>query len=347
MIRTIALEAIWRAAIAIAASFVIASAAAISAHASGARSPDDVPAWFASSFLDFPDEIRDAAKANRRVLIYVGQEGCPYCRRLIAVNFAQHAIVDTMKAHFVPIALDLWGDRSATWVDGSTMSEKVLATRLGVRFTPTILILDERGTVVVRMDGYWPPPDFLAALEYAAGRHERDQTLATWLRGHVHEQASPVLHDEPFFLAPPYDLSRRADGKPLAVLFETVDCPPCDELHREALRRPEVLAEVARFDVVRFAPYAATPLVTPGGKRTTAAEWAKELGIAWSPSVVFFDSDGREVFRIDAYLRPFHFASSFAYVADRGYIAQPSFQRWMRERADSLRGRGKTVDIWK
>lgn len=310
------------------------------------RSADDVPAWFAVSFLDFRDELDEANRAGKRLLLYIGQQGCPYCRRLIAVNFAQRAIVDTMRAHFVPIALDLWGDRATTWIDGSTASEKALAKKLDVQFTPTILILDERGTVIVRMDGYWPPPSFLAALDYAAGHHEREGSLGDWLRTHVHEKASPELHDEPFFLAPPYDLSRRSDGKPLAVLWETVDCPPCDELHRDAFRRPEVKAELARFDVVRLEPYASTPLVTPDGQRTTAAGWARALGIAWSPSVVFFDTAGREVFRIDAYLRPYHLTSSFAYVTDRAYLREPSFQRWMRERADGLRRQGKPVDIW-
>lgn len=336
--------------VAVAAVALIAGARAAPPSAApssaSARSPDDVPSWFAPSFLDFRDELADATRAGKRILIYVGQEGCPYCRRLIAVNFAQHAIVDSMQAHFVPIALDLWGDRAATWIDGNTLPEKALATRLGVRFTPTILILDEHGAVVVRMDGYWPPPDFLAALDYAAGHRERDGSLGDWLRANVHEKASPVLHDEPFFLAPPYDLSRRAGGKPLAVVFETIDCPPCDELHREAFRRQDVAAQLARFDVVRLEPYAATPLVTPGGQRTTARAWARELGIAWAPSVVFFDAQGREVFRIDAYLRPFHLASSFAYVADGAYVTQPSFQRWLRERADAMRRRGDPVDIW-
>jgi thioredoxin-related protein len=40
---------------------------------------DRHPAWFATSFLDFRDEVADAARAGKRVMIYVGQDGCPYC----------------------------------------------------------------------------------------------------------------------------------------------------------------------------------------------------------------------------------------------------------------------------
>jgi thioredoxin-related protein len=38
-----------------------------------------IPAWFAASFLDFRDEVAEAARAGKRVMIYLGQDGCPYC----------------------------------------------------------------------------------------------------------------------------------------------------------------------------------------------------------------------------------------------------------------------------
>jgi len=56
-----------------------------------------------------------------------------------------------------------------------------------------------------------------------------------------------------FFIRPPYDLRRRPGSKPLAVIFETPYCAGCDELHAEGFTRPEVKAELARFDVVRLA----------------------------------------------------------------------------------------------
>ena len=323
---------------------------AVWASAPGAQAPApqpiDIPPWFATTFLDFREDIADAAREHKRLLVYIGQDGCPYCAKLMGVNFSQRSIVETTRRNFVAIALDLWGDRETTWVDGRRLPEKELARQLQVQFTPTVLFFDEQGKVVARLDGYWPPQRFEAVLDYVAGRHEREQTLASWLQAHVREEASPTLHDEPFFVPPPYDLARRADGKPLAVIFETVDCPACDELHREGFRHPEVMAQVRRFDVARFSISATTPLTTPAGRSTTAAAWARELGIIYTPSVVFFDAAGAEVFRIDAYLRPFHFSSSFAYVAERGYLDEPSFQRWLRARADRLRSQGNTVDLW-
>ena len=122
------------------------------------------------------------------------------------------------------------------------------------------------------------------------------------------------------------------------MLFETPYCGPCDELHREGFRRPEVRALLERFDVARFALGAPTPLDDAGRRATTARAWARELGVTFTPTIVFFDADGREVFRIDAYLRPFHLASSLDYVASGAYRDEPSFQRFIQARAERTAG---------
>jgi thioredoxin-related protein len=308
----------------------------------------DIPRWFVETFLELPDDVAEAARDGKRVMIYFGQDGCPYCTKLMTTNFAQARIVDKTRRHFLPIALNLYGDREVKWIDGRTLSEKELGRALAVQFSPTLLFLDETGKVVVRLDGYYPPQRFEAVLDYVAERRETRETLAAYVARNAKDRASPTLHDQPFLLRAPFDLSRRPGGKPLAVIFETVDCSPCDELHREAFRRREVMREVARFDVARFGLAAPTPLVAPDGRSRSAREWARELGIVYAPSVVFFDAgSGREVFRIAAYLRPFHFASSFAYVADGAYASEPSFQRYLQARAEAMRARGERVDLWK
>jgi thioredoxin-related protein len=307
----------------------------------------DIPRWFATTFLDFREDVDEAARDGKRLLVYFGQDGCPYCTKLMTVNFSQQAIVDKTRRHFVATAINIYGDREVTWSDGRTMSEKELARVLDVQFTPTILIFDEAATPIVRLDGYYPPNQFEAVLDYAAGKLERTQVLGDYVRAHAKERASPALADEPFFMRAPYDLRRKPGDKPLAVMFETVDCAPCDELHDEAFRRDAVMAQVRQFDVVRFALGSNTPLTAPDGRTTTAGEFARTLGIAYTPSVVFFDASGTEVFRIGAYLRPFHFASTFAYVASAAYRTEPSFQRYLQRRADAMRARGEPVELMK
>lgn len=302
----------------------------------------DVPPWFALSFLDFREDVADAARDGKRVMIYFGQDGCPYCAKLMSTNFAQPSIVAKTRKHFVPVALNLWGDREVTWIDGRRMSEKDLGPVLEVQFTPTLLFLDENGKVVARLNGYWPPQRFEAVLDYVAGRRESGETLTDYLATAVKASASPTLREQLFFMRPPYDFRGRT--KPLAILFETVDCEGCDELHRNVLGRREVQAELARFDVARLAIGARTGVRTPTGQATTAHTWARELGVIYAPTIVLFDGP-KEVLRLEAALGAFHVASALDYVASGAYRAEPSFQRYLQARTEAMRHRGERVDL--
>jgi thioredoxin-related protein len=61
--------------------------------------------------------------------------------------------------------------------------------------------------------------------------------------------------------------------------------------------------------------------------------------------MVLFDAAGREVFRVEAYVRTFHLQSALDYVASRAYANEPNFQRYIQARADARRARGERVDV--
>jgi thioredoxin-related protein len=308
----------------------------------------EVPAWFKETFLDFREDVREAAKEGKRVMVYFGQDGCPYCAELMRVNFAQKDIAEHARRRLHAVALDIWGDREVTWTDGRSMSEKTFAAHLKVQYTPTLLFLDEKGAVALRLNGYYPPHKFRVALDYVSGKEERKISFAEYLRRHAREPASGRLHDQPFFMKPPLDLAgtRRKAARPLAVLFEQKECAACDELHQKGFAEPAVRALIGRLDVARVELFGAEKLVTPGGRTLTAAQWGQELKVAYTPTIVFFDPGGAEVFRMEAYLRPFHLAGSFDYVASGAYRTQPSFQRYLQARADKIRASGGRVDLW-
>src|SRR5688572_19876743 len=131
---------------------VLAAGPAFAAAAAESLNPSPraigIPPWFKETFLDIREDIREAAKERKRLLVYFGQDGCPYCRELMRVNFSQKEIADRARRHFNAVAINIWGDREVTWIDGRTMSEKAFAAALKVQFTPTLLFLDERGVTV-------------------------------------------------------------------------------------------------------------------------------------------------------------------------------------------------------
>ena len=241
----------------------------------------------------------------------------------------------------------MWGDSTVTDLQGKEVSEKDFSRDIHVQFTPTLLFLDEKGKVALRLNGYYPPHKFLVALDYAAGDQARHISFRDYLAMRQPEAASGNLHIEKRFLQPPYKLQRKPGGKPLMVLFEQKECAACDELHGDALRRPLSHRLLAQFDVAVVDLWSNDKLQTPGGKTMSGKAWAKNLGVQYAPSMVFFDDSGREVFRTEAYLRPFHLQSAMEYVASGAYRKQPEFQRFVQERADHMREQGMTVDLWK
>jgi thioredoxin-related protein len=300
--------------------FAAATAAEPSPHAI------DIPTWFSETLLDLRYDVREAAAQRRRVMLCFGQDGCPYCKTLMQTNFSQHALVEKMRRGFVAIALNIWGDREVTWTDGRSFSEKALARELRVQYTPTLLFLDEKGAVALRLNGYYPPQRFAAALDFASGA-VKGMSFAEFMKD-IRETASGTLHEDPLIKPAPVVLRGK---KPVALLVETPYCAGCDELHREGLKRAEVRQLLRRFEVYRI---------------TLDHPLAGEYGIAYTPSVVLFDA-GKEAFRIEAYVRPFHLASALDYVASGAYRREPSFQRFLQARAERAAARGTRVDLWK
>lgn len=132
--------------------------------------------WFINSFLDLKEDMADATKAGKRFAVIWEQKGCPYCRDVHTVNFADAPLREWIKARYHIVQLNLWGDREVTDFDGQVLAEKELARKYRVNFTPTILFFPETAAETVgkpadavevaRMPGYFRPFHFLAMFEY-------------------------------------------------------------------------------------------------------------------------------------------------------------------------------------
>lgn len=307
------------------------------------------PNWFKQSFMDLQEDLAEANENGKRLLLYFYQDGCPYCGKLLSVNWTQPDIVKKTRDNFDVIAVNLWGDRDVTDFSGNTMTEKRFAESKRVMYTPTLLFLNEKGEVALRVNGYYPPKKFAAALDYIAGRNENRLTFSEYYREETNSQASKKLHVDSNYLNKPYRLtpSARKDNRPLVVLFEQRWCDPCDELHEDIFKREETKKYLKKFDIVLLDRWSKEPVLTPGGDKTTAIEWAKQLKVNYAPSMIFFDKGGKEVFRTEAYLKSFHVQSVLDYVSSEAYKEQPNLQRFIQARADKLHEQGIEVDLMK
>ena len=303
------------------------------------------PEWFANSFLDIREDVSEAAAAGKRVLLYFYQDGCPYCKKLLDTNFALQDTEEKTRKHYEVVAINMWGDREVTDFGGILTTEKEFAQSLRVMFTPTLLFLDERGAVILRINGYYPPHKFNAALDYGVSGNGSNPGFREYLARVAPVPAQGVLHRDPAYLPATAPLNTRSGGRPLLVLFEQKDCAPCDELHVDILKRPESREQLARFDVVLLDMWSSDPVTRPDGNTSSVAQWAQQLGVQYAPSLLFFDAAGAEVFRTEAYLKAFHVQSAMDYVASQAYLEQPAFQRFIGARADALEAQGIHVDL--
>lgn len=290
------------------------------------------PDWFKISFLDLPEDLREAREAGKGLIVYFGQKHCAYCEALMKVNFGLDDIVRYTRDHFDVVAIDIWGSREVVTLQGEHLTEREYAVREQTNFTPSMLFYDQEGRLAFRMRGYLSPYKFRALLEYVVEGFHRRESFREYLA-----RADPPprfedqsLNPEPFFQPPPYalDRSRIKAQRPLVVFFEQGDCHACDILHTGPLKEERARELLEGFDAVQLDMWSDTPVLTPDGRRLTAREWARELGIYFAPTLVFFDEGGEEIIRIDAVVRLYRLQGVLEYVAEKGYLKAPTYQRW-------------------
>ena len=309
----------------------------------------DKPDWFKLSLMELQDDVSEATGNGKRVMLYFYQDGCPYCKKLIQDNFTNKDIVAKIKKNFDVIAINMWGDKEVIDVDGKETIEKDFANKLKVMYTPTILFLDEKGAVALRINGYYYPEKFSSALDYVSAKMEKKMKFLQYYKAAKKTSASAKLHIQDSYLQPPYDLKTtiNKNKRPLLVLFEERDCKLCDELHLDIMKKPEVVEAIKPFDVVLLDRNSRGFVVTPKGKQLRISAWAKQLSVQHMPSLIFFDAQGDEVFRTEAYFRTFHIAGAMTYVSTGGYKSYPSFQRYLQKVNEEMVRKGMHVDLMK
>ncbi len=149
--------------------------------------------WFLESFLELSDDLDAAATAGKRFAVMWELRGCPYCKETHLVNFARPEIEDYIKANFEILQLNIVGARKVKDFDGSEISEKALAAKYGVRFTPTVQFFPETAgglaqlspekREVARAPGYLKPDDFLALFRFVREKGYQTKSFHDYLRG--------------------------------------------------------------------------------------------------------------------------------------------------------------------
>lgn len=153
-------------------------AAAVPLGDDGLHKPD----WLRETFKDMRDDLEEATAEGKRLMILWEQRGCIYCTRMQEEIFTRPEIDAIIRENYFVVQMNLFGDVEVTDFDGTVMSEKDMALRWGVMFTPVLMFFPEEveedaradRAAVITLPGSFGPVTTQALLEWVRDKVYED-----------------------------------------------------------------------------------------------------------------------------------------------------------------------------
>lgn len=101
------------------------------------------PDWLHETFRNLSDDLAEASADGKRLVLIWEQRGCIYCTQIHENVFTDPEIEALIREKFFFVQMNLFGDIEVTDFDGTTLSERDMAKRWGVTFTPTLMFMPE------------------------------------------------------------------------------------------------------------------------------------------------------------------------------------------------------------
>lgn len=101
------------------------------------------PDWLQDTFMDMAEDLESAQAEGKRLLIIWEQRGCIYCKEMHEKVFPDPKIEALIRENYYVVQMNLFGDIEVTDFDGTALSERKMAQRWGVMFTPTMMFIGE------------------------------------------------------------------------------------------------------------------------------------------------------------------------------------------------------------
>tara|TARA_R110000787_G_scaffold8210_4_gene27336 strand:+ start:588 stop:1136 length:549 start_codon:yes stop_codon:yes gene_type:complete len=99
--------------------------------------------WMRDTFKDLSEDLAEANDEGKRLLVMFEQRGCIYCTKMHEEVFSKPAVADYITKNYFVVQLNLHGDIDVTDFDAETLSEKAMARKWGILFTPTLMFIDK------------------------------------------------------------------------------------------------------------------------------------------------------------------------------------------------------------
>ncbi len=99
--------------------------------------------WMRDTFKDLREDLEEANGEGKRLVLFFEQRGCIYCSKMHEEVFSDQKVSDFIDENYFVVQLNLHGDIEVTDFDGEILSEKDMARKWRVLFTPNIVFMPE------------------------------------------------------------------------------------------------------------------------------------------------------------------------------------------------------------
>ena len=99
--------------------------------------------WMRDTFKDLREDLDEANLEGKRLVLMFEQRGCVYCSKMHKDVYSRERVSNYIDENFFVVQLNLHGDLEVTDFDGEILSEKAMARKWSILFTPTVLYLPQ------------------------------------------------------------------------------------------------------------------------------------------------------------------------------------------------------------
>ena len=99
--------------------------------------------WMRDTFKDLREDLDEANMEGKRLVLMFEQRGCIYCSKMHKDVYSRDNVSNYIDENFFVVQLNLHGDLEVTDFDGEVLSEKAIARKWNILFTPTVLYLPQ------------------------------------------------------------------------------------------------------------------------------------------------------------------------------------------------------------
>ena len=131
-----------------------------------------------------------------------------------------------------------------------------------------------------------------------------------------------------------------AGKKGLIVNYESDGCSYCKLFIDTTLQQADIVTTIQQnFDMLGLDMFSDSEIVDFNGKTASTKDFVKAEGVQYTPTVIFYGTDGKRVFKAGGYYDPARFRLALDYVTG-GHYQRVSFRNWSATQQQAVKQTG-------